>query len=88
MTTKPITRVGLDEGRSKLPQLAALAHAGQFSLLTRHGKPFAALVAPEVLLAARPRTNFLALRGTGPGLWGPVASATVAALRDEWADRP
>lgn len=88
MTTKPIARVGLDEGRSKLPQLAALAHAGQSSLLTRHGKPFAALVAPEVLLAARPRTNFLALRGTGSGLWGPISSASVAALRDEWAGRP
>ncbi len=88
MTTKPIPRFGLDEGRSKLPQLAALAHAGQASLLTRHGKPFAALVSPEVLLAVRPRATFLALRGTGLGLWGPTAAATVAELRDEWADRP
>jgi antitoxin (DNA-binding transcriptional repressor) of toxin-antitoxin stability system len=88
LTTKPIPRIGLDEGRSKLPHLAALAHAGQSSLLTRHGKPLAALVAPEVLLAQRPRANFLALRGTGRGLWAPTAAATVSALRDEWADRP
>ena len=87
MAVKPVTRVGLDEGRSTLPRLAALAHAGQASLLTRHGKPFAAIVAPEVLLASRPRPAFLALRGSGRGLWGPSASATVADLRDEWDDR-
>lgn len=87
MAVKPITRIGLDEGRSTLPRLAAMAHSGQASLLTRHGKPFAAIVAPEVLLASRPRPAFLALRGSGRGLWGPSASAAVADLRDEWEDR-
>ena len=87
MAVKPVTRIGLDEGRSTLPRLAALAHTGQASLLTRHGKPFAAIVAPEVLLASRPRPAFLALRGSGRGLWGPSASAAVADLRDEWEDR-
>ena len=87
MAVKPITRIGLDEGRSTLPRLAAMAHSGQASLLTRHGKPFAAIVAPEVLLASRPRPAFLALRGSGRGLWGPSASAAVADLRDEWDDQ-
>ena len=87
MAVKPITRIGLDEGRSTLPRLAALAHAGEASLLTRHGKPFAAIVAPEVLLASRPRPGFLALRGSGRGLWGSSASAAVADLRNEWDDR-
>jgi hypothetical protein len=87
MASKPIPRIGLDEGRSTLPRLAALAHAGQASLLTRHGKPFAAIVAPEVLLASRPRPGFLALRGSGRGLWGPSAAAAVADLRNEWDDR-
>jgi antitoxin (DNA-binding transcriptional repressor) of toxin-antitoxin stability system len=87
MAVKPVIRIGLDEGRSTLPRLAALAHTGQASLLTRHGKPFAAIVAPEVLLASRPRPDFLALRGSGRGLWGPAASAAVADLRDEWEDR-
>lgn len=87
MAAKPIPRIGLDEGRSTLPRLAALAHAGQASLLTRHGKPFAAIVAPEVLLASRPRRGFLALRGSGRGMWGPSAAAGVAQLRDEWESR-
>jgi len=42
----PVHTVGLDEGRSSLPKLAALAHAGHSSLLTKHGKPYAAIVAP------------------------------------------
>ena len=76
--------VGLEEGRSTLPKLATRANAGQPSLLTRHGKPFAAIVSPDMLLKARPRTSFLALRGSGKGLWGPMPARTVAALRDEW----
>ena len=87
MAVKPVTRIGLDEGRSTLPRLAALAHTGQASLLTRHGKPFAAIVAPEVLLANKPRPAFLSLRASGRGLWGLSASAAVADLRDEWDDR-
>jgi antitoxin (DNA-binding transcriptional repressor) of toxin-antitoxin stability system len=75
--------VGLEEGRKQLPQLAALAHSGQGSLLTKHGKPYAAIVAPELLLNARRRPSFLALRGTGKGLWG-TPSVQVAKLREEW----
>ncbi|MBC5766455.1 type II toxin-antitoxin system Phd/YefM family antitoxin [Ramlibacter albus] len=75
--------VGLEEGRRQLPQLAELAHSGQGSLLTKHGKPYAAIVAPDVLLNARRRSSFLALRGTGKGLWGK-ATSHVAKLRDEW----
>ena len=80
----PILSVGLDEGRSSLPKLAALAHAGQSSLLTKHGKPYAAIVAAEMLLKAGRKPHFLLLRGTGAGLWGKTAAQHVAKLRDEW----
>ena len=33
--------IGLEQGRKQLPQLAELAHSGQGSLLTKHGKPYA-----------------------------------------------
>ena len=81
----PIHTVGLEEGRNTLPRLASRAHAGQPSLLTRHGKPYAAIVSADALLKARPRTHFLALRGSGKGLWGALPAQAVAALRDEWA---
>ncbi len=81
----PVHTIGLEEGRSTLPALASRANAGQPSLLTRHGKPYAAIVSPEVLLKSRPRTAFLALRGSGKGLWGPAPARAIAQSRDDWA---
>lgn len=75
---------GLEEGRRQLPQLAALAHAGEGSLLTRHGKPYAAIVAPDVLLKSRRRPSILRLRGSGKGLWGASPASYVAKLCGEW----
>jgi antitoxin (DNA-binding transcriptional repressor) of toxin-antitoxin stability system len=81
----PTRIVGLEQGRKQLPQLAELANAGDGTLLTKHGKPYAAIVAPELLLSSRRRKpSFLALRGTGKGLWGKSASSHIAALREEW----
>lgn len=76
--------VGLEVGRNTLPELASRAHGGEPSLLTRHGKPYAAIVSPDVLNKAKPRVRFLALRGTGKGLWGPSPATAVAVMRDEW----
>ncbi len=80
----PIPTVGLEEGRKTLPQLAARAHMGQPCLLTRHGKPYAAIVSAEALGRAGPRVNFLGLRGSGRGLWGKLPARVVADLRNEW----
>ena len=80
----PLRTIGLEQGRSTLPELASRAHAGEPSLLTRHGKPYAAIVSADVLIKALPRRRFLGLRGSGAGLWGASAAATVAELREEW----
>lgn len=77
--------VGLEQGRATLPELASRAHAGEPSLLTRHGKPYAAIVPPSVLARTRPRARFLTLRGSGKGLWGEAPADAVAVLRDEWS---
>ncbi len=79
-----IHTVGLEVGRSTLPELASRANAGEPSLLTRHGKPYAAIMPPDAVSKARPRARFLALRGTGKGLWGPSPAAEIAQIRDEW----
>lgn len=81
----PLHSVGIEQGRNTLPELASRAHAGQSSLLTKHGKPYAAIVPPEAVLQRPRRLSFLALRGSGRGLWGKLPAAHVAALRDEWA---
>jgi antitoxin (DNA-binding transcriptional repressor) of toxin-antitoxin stability system len=81
----PLHSVGIEQGRNTLPELASRAHAGESSLLTKHGKPYAAIVPPEAVLKRGRRPGFLALRGSGRGLWGRRPAAHVAALRDEWS---
>ncbi len=82
---------GLEQARIQLPHIAAEAHAGACSVITKHGKPYAAVVPLhelEKLKASRkPPQGLLALRGTGKGLWGRHAGQTIAVLRDEWDDR-
>jgi prevent-host-death family protein len=80
----PLRTIGLEQGRNTLPELASRAQAGEPSLLTKHGKPFAAIVSPDVLMRSRPRGRFLALRGSGKGLWGASPAQTLADVRDEW----
>ena len=84
-----VNTVGLEQGRSTLPDLAAQAHAGSPTLLTRHGKPWAAIVSPEVLEKSQQRrASFFALRGTGKGLWGDDPAKTIDEMRDEWEREP
>jgi antitoxin (DNA-binding transcriptional repressor) of toxin-antitoxin stability system len=53
-------------------------------IITKCGKPYAALVPIEALKDARPRPSVVALRGSGRGLWGKDAAAWVNRMRNEW----
>ncbi len=79
---------GLEQARIQLPSIAANAHAGVTSIITRHGKPYAAIVPVQDLQklrsAAHAPSGLLALRGTGQGLWGADIGKTISRLRDEW----
>ena len=82
------TTYGLEQARIHLPLIIAQAHTGVTSVITRHGKPYAAVVSikdmekTKTTLAATP--GVLALRGTGKGLWEQSTGSIVAELRDEW----
>lgn len=76
--------LGLEQARANLPAVVAHAHAGGISVITRHGKPYAAVVPVEVAIRARARGSLLGLRGSGKGLWGASASRGIASLRGEW----
>ncbi|MCX7201602.1 MAG: type II toxin-antitoxin system Phd/YefM family antitoxin [Burkholderiales bacterium] len=82
------TTYGLEQARAQLPRIAAEAHAGHTSVITRHGEPMAAVVPMSLLQswqAGRIRKGgILALRGTGRHMWLEGAGQTVANLRDEW----
>jgi len=80
------THYGFEQARAQLPMLMAQAHAGQASIITKHGKPYAAIVPLADLVQARTRSEkgILNLQGSGKGLWGKKSGATIAQLRDEW----
>jgi len=68
-----------------LPQLVDDALSGRTSIVTRHGQPCAAIVPLDVLArATSPSQDFVALRGSGRGLWGDAPAAAIARDRDAW----
>jgi prevent-host-death family protein len=79
---------GLEQARIQLPNIIANAHAGIRSIITKHGKPYAAIVPVQEVQKsptdADLASGILALRGTGRGLWGAHVGQTVSELRDEW----
>jgi prevent-host-death family protein len=81
------THYGFEQARAQLPTLMAQAHAGQASIITKHGKPYAAIVPLADVAQAGKRLGkgILNLQGSGKGLWGKKSSGTIAQLRDEWA---
>ena len=81
---------GIEQARSQLPNIIASAHAGSASIITKHGKPYAAIVPIHAFQKSRTdselASGLLALRGTGRGLWGADVGQTVSELRGEWGD--
>jgi prevent-host-death family protein len=84
------TSYGLEQARIHLPSIVADAHAGVRCIITKHGKPYAAIVPLEDVQKAGPEADLapglLALRGTGQGLWGSDVGKTVSELRGEWGE--
>ena len=85
-----IANYGLEQARIQLPSIIANAHAGSRSIITKHGKPCAAIVPRQDIQktshSAELAAGILSLRGTGRGLWGTHVGQTVSDLRDEWSD--
>jgi prevent-host-death family protein len=79
-----VVRKGAEEARNQLPDLLVAAERGRSTIITRHGKPVAALVPIDAYGSAVRQEPLLPLAGTGRGLWGKDSSRTVRKLRDEW----
>jgi prevent-host-death family protein len=74
---------GAEEARNRLPELLAAAEKGQSTIITRHGRPVAALV-PIADVRGGGQAPLLPLRGSGRGLWGKDSARTLRRLRGEW----
>lgn len=79
-----LLRRGSEAARQELPALIAAAEAGRTTIITRHGRPVAALV-PVADWQARSRQQpLLPLAGSGRRLWGRDSARTLRKLRAEW----
>jgi len=75
---------GAEEARAQLPGLLDAAERGEATIITRRGRPVAALTPIDGAMGARRQSQLLDLRGSGRGLWGEDAAAAIAAGRAEW----
>jgi len=78
-------RKGAEDARKHLPDLLDAAEKGRSTIITRHGRPVAALVPIEEFEASAQQQPLLPLAESGRGLWGRDSARAVARLRDEWA---
>ncbi len=81
---KPASRKGAEEARKHFPSLLERAARGEPTVITKHGRAYAALVPVSALPSTAGGADFLALRGSGKGLWGRSVRRAIARMRDEW----
>lgn len=77
-------RKGAEEARNQLPGLLDDAERGKSTVITRHGKPVAALVPIKEFKEKTKQVSILDLRGSGRGYWGKDSTAFIRKLREEW----
>jgi len=78
-------RKGAEEARNQLPDLLDAAQKGRSTIITKHGRPIAALVPVDEFVDRSAQRSLLSLRGTGRGLWGKNSTGALRVLRDEWS---
>jgi prevent-host-death family protein len=77
-------RKGAEEARNRLPELLAAAEQGQSTIITRHGRPIAALVPIAALAAAGGQQPLTPLAGSERPV-GKDSARTLRRLRAEWS---
>lgn len=77
-------RKGAEEARNQLPALLEAAERGRSTIITKHGKPVAALIPSDEFATHGGQQPLVSLRGSGTGLWGTDSTQTIRDLRAEW----
>jgi len=78
-------RKGAEEARNQLPDLLDAAQNGRSTIVTKHGRPIAAIVPIEEFVDRGRQRPLLPLKATGRGLWPRRGAGTPQDLRDEWS---
>ena len=80
-----IVRKGAEEARNQLPDLLEAAEKGRPTIITKHGRPVAALVPIDAYGAAVRQQSLMAVASSGRGLWGKDSTRMLRKLRGEWS---
>jgi len=78
------THIGAEDARNQLPELLEAAEKGNSTIISKYGRPVAALVPIEEYGSGSPQRSLLPLRGSGQKLWGKDCVRAFRRLRDEW----
>jgi prevent-host-death family protein len=78
-------RKGAEDARNQLPDLLEAAENGHSTIITKHGRPVAAIVPLDAYDAASRQDPLVPMEGSGRGLWGEDSRRTLRDLRDEWS---
>jgi prevent-host-death family protein len=79
------TRRGAEEARNQLPDLLEAAENGHSTIITKHGRPVAAIVPLDAYDVGGRQQPLVPMEGSGRGLWGEDSGRTLRDLRDEWS---
>ena len=78
-------RRGAEEARNQLPDLLEAAENGHSTIITRHGRPVAAIVPLDSYDKGGRQEPLVPMEGSGRGLWGEDSRKSLRDLRDEWS---
>jgi prevent-host-death family protein len=76
---------GAEEARNQLPDLLEAAENGHSTIITKHGRPVAAIVPLDAYHVGNRQDPLVPMEGSGRGLWGEDSRRTLRDLRDEWS---
>jgi prevent-host-death family protein len=79
-----ISHRGSEDARNELPSLIEAAEGGHATIITRRGRPVAALVPVDAYRRSHRQQSLLSLEGSGEKQWGRNSTGTIRKLRDEW----
>ena len=75
---------GAEEARNQLPLLLEAAEDGRSTIITKHGRPVAALVPIDDYIAPARQEPLTPMAGSGRALWGKNSARIFGELRHEW----
>jgi prevent-host-death family protein len=78
------TRIDIKTACSQFVALLAEAERGRSTIVTRRGRPIAAVVPVDRVTSGLRQKSLLGLAGSGKGLWGETSAKALRRLRDEW----